>query len=177
MELNIRPATHRDLDRVEALYHALNDYLARPEVENGPRWSRDVYPLREHAAQGLADGELYLAELDGKLAGTVIYLSEQGEEYRQVNWQLPFTAPAVVIHILAVHPDCMGRGVGAALLDYAAVVARQRGALAVRLDTYEENHAAARLYEKCGFSYRGRLDLGLEEIYGLKWYSVYEKLV
>ena len=42
MELQIRKADEKDLDQVEQLYHALNDYLARPEVENGPRWSRDV---------------------------------------------------------------------------------------------------------------------------------------
>ena len=36
MELQIRKADEKDLDQVEQLYHALNDYLARPEVENGP---------------------------------------------------------------------------------------------------------------------------------------------
>lgn len=177
MDMQIRKATERDMDGIEQLYNALNDYLARPEVENGPRWSRGVYPLREHAQEGLDAGELYVATIQGRIAGTVIYLSQQGEEYRQVNWQLPYDAPAVVIHILAVHPDYLGCGVGTALLDYAAVVGRDRGAQAVRLDTYEENHSAARLYEKCGFSYRGLLDLGLEEIYGLKWYRIYEKLL
>ncbi len=33
------------------------------------------------------------------------------------------------------------------------------------------------LYERCGFAYRGTIDLGLEELYGLKWYHVYEKLL
>ncbi|MBS4785655.1 MAG: GNAT family N-acetyltransferase [Clostridiales bacterium] len=177
MELQIRKADEKDLDQVEQLYHSLNDYLARPEVENGPRWSRDVYPLREHAAEGLEAGELYVAEKRGQIVGTVIYLSRQGEEYQQVDWQLPYEVPAVVIHVLAVHPDYMGCGIGAALLDHAAAVGRERGARAIRLDTYEENHAAIRLYEKCGFSCRGLLDLGLEEIYGLKWYKVFEKVL
>ena len=45
------------------------------------------------------------------------------------------------------------------------------------MDTYEENLPAVRLYEKCGFDYRGLVDLGLEEIYGLKWYKVFEKVL
>ena len=51
MGLRIRKATREDLDAVEALYNALNDYLA--VHENGPRWSRGVYPLREHAEKAL----------------------------------------------------------------------------------------------------------------------------
>lgn len=47
----------------------------------------------------------------------------------------------------------------------------------IRLDTYEENAPAASLYEKSGYSYRGLVDLGLEEVYGLKWYKVFEKLL
>jgi len=36
---------------------------------------------------------------------------------------------------------------------------------------------AVRLYEKCGFKYMGMVDLGLEEIYGLKWYKVFERVL
>ena len=175
MGLRIRKATREDLDAVEALYNALNDYLA--VHENGPRWSRGVYPLREHAEEGLAEGQLYVAELDGHIAGTVIYQEEQGDVYRQVDWQLPFETPAVVIHILAVHPDFFRQGVASALLDYAAEFGRSHGARTVRLDTYEENTAACRLYERCGFRKMARIDLGLEEIYGLKWYFAYEKVI
>ena len=47
----------------------------------------------------------------------------------------------------------------------------------IRLDTYEENAPAASSYAKSGYSYRGLVDLGLEEVYGLKWYKVFEKLL
>ena len=42
---------------------------------------------------------------------------------------------------------------------------------------YEKNDSAIRFYESCGFSRRGTIDLGLEELYGLKWYYAYEKPV
>lgn len=63
------------------------------------------------------------------------------------------------------------------LRSHAEELGRSRGMQAVRLDTFEENLPAVRLYEKCGFSYRGMVDLGLEEIYGLKWYKVFEKVL
>lgn len=63
------------------------------------------------------------------------------------------------------------------MLDYAEVIGKKQGVKAIRLDTYEENLPAVRLYERCGFQYIGLVGLGLEEIYGLKWYKVFEKIV
>ena len=56
-------------------------------------------------------------------------------------------------------------------------IGKHRDAKAIRLDVYEKNLLAIRLYEKCGFKYMGLVDLGLEEIYGLKWYKVFEKVL
>lgn len=93
------------------------------------------------------------------------------------DWQVPFDAPVFVIRILAVHPEFMRNGIGTALLEYATKLGQQQGIQAVRLDVFEENLSAIRLYERCGFICRGTVDLGLEEIYGLKWYKVYEKVI
>ena len=82
-----------------------------------------------------------------------------------------------MIHVLAVHPDFFRMGVGTARLDYACNMGRENGVGAVRLDVYEKNSSAIHLYESCGFLYRGTIDLGLEELYGLKWYHVYEKIL
>lgn len=175
MLITVRQATNDDIDEVEMLYNALNDYLAIHE--NYPRWRRDIYPLREHAQEGLDSGCLYVAEVQGRIAGTAIFLQEQGEVYESVDWQIGYDVPVFVIHVLAVHPDFLRCGVGAALLSHAENIGKSMGVKAIRLDTYEENTPAARLYVKCGYQYRGTIDLGLEEIYGLKWYKVFEKVL
>ena len=175
MDINVRKATAADIDDIEQLYNELNEYLAAGE--NYPKWKKGIYPLRQDAEEGLADGNLYVAEVDGHVAGTVIFLSEQGDVYGDVKWQTEFNVPVVVLHILAVHPDYMRRGVARQLLLFAETVGRQRGATAIRLDTYIENLPAIKLYESCGFSCRGVVDLGLYEQYGLKWYKVFEKLI
>lgn len=175
MDITVRPATGHDLDAVEKLYIDLSDYFETHE--NYPKWKKGSYPLRCHAEEGLHDKTLYVAEKNGEIVGTVMYLYHQDEPYKTVDWQLPADTPVVVLHILAVHPSHYGTGVGRTLMDYAEIVARERGAQAIRLDTYVDNLPACCLYEKCGYSFRGLVDLGLEKIYGLKWYRAYEKVL
>ena len=175
MPILIRKATASDLNAIARLYDDLNDHLAAHV--NYPGWRKGSYPLRQDAEEGLADGTLYVAELNGQIAGTVMYLRTQCEPYKTVDWQLPFDVPVIALHILAVHPEYQGMGVGRALMNYAETLARETGALAVRLDTHEYNAPACRLYESCGYSMRGLVDLGLSEKYGLKWYKTFEKLI
>lgn len=175
MSITIRQAVKEDLDAVERLYNDLTDRLRTGP--NYPGWKSGVYPLRCDAEEGLADGTLYVAELDGCIAGTVMYPETQGAPYQSADWQLPFDVPVITLHILAVHPAYQGRGVGRALLKYAEDLGKRRGALAVRLDTREGNLPACRLYEQTGYSMRGLIDLGLEEVTGFKWYRTYEKLL
>ena len=175
INIAVRLATENDIDAIEYLYDALNDYLA--SHENYPRWKKGIYPIREDAEEALAKGNLYVAIKDGKVAGTVVYSTDQENIYRAIEQQIEFDAPVIVIRKLAVLPDYFGCGIGKALLEYAEVIGRQKVAKAIRLDTYEENLPAVRLYEKCGFKYIGLVDLGLEKIYGLKWYKVFEKVL
>lgn len=151
MDIIVRMATANDMDAVEHLYNDLNDYLATHE--NYPRWKKGVYPIREDAEEALAKGSLYVAIADGKVAGTVVYSSDQENAYQTVKWQIAFDVPVLIICKLAVLPEFFGCGVGKALLDYAEVIGRQQGAKAIRLDVYEENLPAVRLYEKCDFMY------------------------
>ena len=156
MDIVVRKATEADLDEIEQLYDDLNDSIVG--VTEGPRWIKGVYPLRRDAEEGLAADCLYVAEVDGVIAGTVMYLNEEelSAPYQTVKWQKDLAAKETfVIHVLAVHPKFQGRGVGKALLDHAYVVGQEKGIKAVRLDVYETNVPAIRLYEKCGFMKTG----------------------
>ncbi len=46
----------------------------------------------------------------------------------------------------------------------------------IRLDVYEKNLPAIKLYEKYGFQYIDTVDLGLDQ-YGLNWFYLYEKIL
>ena len=83
MEIKVRIAEEKDVERVAMLYEKLHDYLETHE--NHPRWIRGIYPTKVNAQEGFEKGWLYVAEIDGQLAGSVIYLHEQGEVYNQVK--------------------------------------------------------------------------------------------
>lgn len=52
---------------------------------------------------------------------------------------------------LFVCPDCRSRGVGRALIEFAAAFARQAGCVRVELNVWGFNREAAACYEQCGF--------------------------
>jgi len=175
MKLNIRPGTPGDLDALAQLYDDLNDHLQR--TVNWPGWAKGIYPARQDAADGLAEGTLWVAEDAAGLAGTVILRHTPQPAYRTVQWQAPLEdARVLVLYTLAVDWLHQDQGVASALLDFAARRGRAEGSGALRLDVYEKNAPAIRLYEANGFARIGAVSLGLEQ-YGLDRFYLYEKLL
>lgn len=55
------------------------------------------------------------------------------------------------VYSLATRHEARGQGIGASLLEAAAVAARRRGCRALRLEVRTNNAAATRLYERLGY--------------------------
>ncbi len=104
---------------------------------------------RRHLAGAEArdrEAELWVAELDGRIVGTVTYcpvgspwheLAREGEgEFR----------------MLAVHPDAQGRGVGMALAAHCDQRARAEGMTGMVLCSMQEMTAAHHVYERLGYA-------------------------
>lgn len=175
MSLIIRRGMPEDLDALENLYSEVCDHMAATVNYTG--WKRDVYPARQDAETGIREGTLFLAEEDGEAAGSFILSPRQEAAYAGANWQAELEERDVLtVYTFTVHPKRRGRGVGRAMLAFAARYAAERGVKALRLDVYEKNLPARRLYESAGFRYAGTVSLGLEDI-GLDWFRLYEKLL
>lgn len=175
MNFNIRIAAETDIDELEALYDALNDRLAA--MVNYPGWMKGVYPVRETAARGIAEGCLYVAICDDLIVGSIILRRGMEPIYQKADWQARLSEEAVLaIYTVVVHPDCLARGIGQGLMDFAVEYGLQTDTKALRLDVYEHNLPAIRLYEKNGFKYIESVDLGLST-YGLNKFYLYEKLI
>ena len=175
MSLIIRRGTPEDLDALENLYGEVCDHMAATVNYTG--WKRDVYPARQDAEAGVREGTLFLAEETGKAAGSFILSPRQEAAYAGANWQAELEERDVLtVYTFTVHPKRRGRGVGRAMLAFAARYASEQGAKALRLDVYEKNLPARRLYESAGFRYVDTVSLGLEDI-GLDRFRLYEKLL
>ncbi|MAL11220.1 MAG: ribosomal-protein-alanine N-acetyltransferase [Maricaulis sp.] len=60
------------------------------------------------------------------------------------------------LYSLAIAPAARGQGLGSELIAAAISAARARKCHVVRLEVRESNAAARALYERCGFTLRGR---------------------
>ncbi|WP_032121135.1 GNAT family N-acetyltransferase [Clostridium amazonitimonense] len=175
MDIIIELGKENDVDELEQLYNDLNDHLEK-EV-NYPGWKKGIYPVRENAVHGVKQGNLYVAKHDGKIIGSVILSQKPEPAYYKVKWEFESDYSDVfVVYTFVVHPDFLKCGVGKALMDFAIEYSIKSQAKSIRLDVYERNIPAIRLYEKCGFKYVDTVDLGLGN-YGLDWFKLYEKLL
>lgn len=82
----------------------------------------------------------------------------------------------LVIYTFVVKPSYLKNGIGQKMLEFASELGSNTKINALRLDVYEKNTPAIRLYEKCGFQYIATVSLGLEDC-GLDWFLLYEKLL
>jgi GNAT superfamily N-acetyltransferase len=100
------------------------------------------------------DGLLLAARSEGRLVG-----------YACLYWHFSSleAVETVLMNDLFVSPDCRGQGVGRALIEASAEVARERGAPYLEWATAPDNETAQRLYDSTGadrsewFSYELRV--------------------
>lgn len=166
--MTIRLATEADLPAAISLIRAV---VPQMHAAGNFQWE-STYPDEAVLLRDVASGWLWLAELDGRLAGVAALTTEQDAEYAQADWN--FAEPALVIHRLAVHPDFQGLGVAASLLNWAENVSAERGLRVLRVDTNSENAATQRLFPKLGYRFAGEIPLGFRP--GLRFFC-YEKRI
>lgn len=175
MEIEIRLGNEKDIDVLENLYNDLNDYLEA--TTNFTGWRKGIYPIRQDAIEGVSDSSLFVATQNDTIVGSMILRNHQDSPYSTVTWQAELEdSQVLVIHSFVVSPLYLQHGIGKHMLDYAYDYASITKILALRLDVYEKNYPAIKLYEKCGYFYIGSVSLGLEDI-GLNWFKLYEKLI
>ena len=176
MNITIEKGTKFDIEKIVQLYDDLNDFLE--SGINYPGWIKGIYPNREDAEAGVAKGTLYVAKIAEEIVGSIILNHGPEPAYSKADWKdknVDYSG-IFVIHTFAVHPSHLKNGIGMELMNFANCHAIHEGATSIRLDVYENNAPAIRLYEKCGFEYVDTVDLGLGR-YGLHHFKLYEKVL
>lgn len=90
-------------------------------------------------------GTMYLAQWNGQPAGLLYWLEEQGDAR---------------IEALLTIPEVWGKGVSAALMEFAQEAARVSGCSTIQVWPFAENHRARRFYEKHGFHSTDQIRMG-----------------
>lgn len=133
------------------------------------QWDNN-YPNEKAFAQDIYLMKLWVADLDGTIAGVSAITTDQDPEYAEVGWDINETA--IVTHRLAVSPRYHGKGVAIALMQKAEDEAIRRGIKKLRVDTNSMNQATQKLFPKLGYVFAG--EIGLSYRPGLKFFC-YEK--
>ncbi len=158
--MKLLQATLNDLDSALSFYDYVTEHT--PGIASYAQWSKGKHPTAGGIEAYVREGSMYLYTKDG-LAGAVALTMYQEEYYHSVGWSVQAQDDEVaVIHILAVHPDRQGAGIGAEMVREAVRIAREKGMKAVRLDATASNTPVHRLYERLGFVCRGRQHLYAE---------------
>ncbi|GAB4043944.1 GNAT family N-acetyltransferase [Spirosoma jeollabukense] len=167
--MTVRQATTADLPALMTLIQRIV-----PLMREAGNFQWDAhYPNETVFGQDIAKGQLWVADIDGQLAGLAALTEDQEPEYAQVGFDL--SQRAIVTHRLAVDPAFRGQGVAAALLTQAEQLAIDRGISFLRIDTNSENQATQKLFPKLGYQYAGEITLGFRP--GLRFMAYEKKLV
>ena len=163
-----RRATASDLPSILALIRRVVPLM---NASGNFQWTDD-YPNEAVFSADIAQNHLWVAELDGAVAGVAALTTDQDAEYAQADWDV--AEPALVTHRLAVDPAAQGQGVALALMEQAEKQAVEQGLRVLRVDTNSENAATQRLFPKLGYRFAGEIGLAFRP--GLRFFCYEKKL-
>jgi GNAT superfamily N-acetyltransferase len=105
----------------------------------------------EVTAKRIAGGQCYVAEAEGKLAGTIVVQPT----YKQNDCEYFTRAGVAAVHQFAVDPEAQGKGIGRALLHACENWALEQGFCELAMDTAEQAEHLIRLYSSLGYAHVG----------------------
>lgn len=141
----VRPARTIEIGGIQDVVRAANAHY----VETMPRTVFPSYLASALDIEGrMRDGTVLVAELDGRIVGTITAFADANDEGMPVRW------PAGVggLRATAVHPDAQGHGVGRALVTACLDAVAATGADMIALHTATMMVSAIALYERTGFA-------------------------
>lgn len=144
MILSVRKAVPND---VSAVYELFRQAIRVMNNNNIPQWD-EIYPNKDDIYQDIQKNEMYLCEIEKKIASVFVLNTEYDEQYNNGRWKYPHF---MVLHRLCVNPDFQHQGIAKRTLAAAEKIAGQNMAQSIRLDVFSLNPIALHLYQSCGY--------------------------
>ncbi|CAL9450786.1 hypothetical protein SUDANB121_02452 [Nocardiopsis dassonvillei] len=130
--MKLRPGGPDDLSTVLGMLDSAVEWLVSNNRTG--QWGTEPWSSRPKAVarieKMLAEGEPWIAEVDGEPAGTLVLDTAPGPEVP------PADEPEVYVRLLVTDRRFAGRGVGSTLLEHAAEETRRRNVDLLRVDCF-----------------------------------------
>ena len=139
----------------------INDAKALFKSEGSDQWQDlDNYPNENTIVNDINNGEMYINEINGIIAGCVVLSSKQEEAYDKIydgTWQN--YGPYLVIHRIAIKKEMYRMGIAKELLAKMIEISKEKEISSIKVDTKVDNIRMISLLESFGFKIRGKIDL------------------
>ncbi len=170
--MKILKAKPDQFQRVREFYFAVIDGIGDDGDSVG--WKKDIYPAPDFLKKSIENGELYIAEEEGGIAGAMVLNHESNDEYRKFDWPTKADEEEVtVIHALGILPSVRRKGYAKQMVRFAMDLARENNQKVIRLDVLKGNIGAKNLYSGMGFRYLHTLPMYYEDT-GWTDFELYE---
>lgn len=158
--LTVRPATAFELRDVLAVLDEAAAWLQDIGVtEQWPAVISQDEGWVARVSRFVSEGRFFVARAGDTAVGVFHLRDEAGLDGGPSAWWLweEQAQPSLYLFTLAVRRSVAGRGVAAAMLDWAFDSAQQRGRV-LRLDCWAGNHKLRRYYTAAGFEHLGDVE-------------------
>lgn len=156
-------------DNIPAIMELVSRVVPLMQASGNLQWNEN-YPNHEVFKKDAEARQLWIAEIEGSIAGVAAITEEQTPEYATTGMNLD--EPAIVVHRLAVDPEYRSQGIAIALMQKAEQIAKERGITVMRADTNTQNQGMQKLFVKLGYTLFG--ETGFARRPGLRFFC-YEK--
>lgn len=163
----IRKAILADITDIMAI---IKETIIELHSYGNTQWDEN-YPQEKDFLLDIQQGDLYVSEREGTLAGFACINKVEPAEYTALPWSMQETA--MIVHRMAVTPGCRRSGIGTELMAFADEYAVKNNVRYLKTDTYSINTKMNALFEKCGYKLVGEMRFLSKE----KPFYCYEKVV
>ena len=170
-----RQALTNDKEKIIAFYDVAIE--ANNKAEINLRWKKDVHPSHRLLCSSVENGELFLWEENGEILAACIMNDFYNESYEKISWGIKASKKELgIIHVLAVAPQSLRKGIGEKLLTELINYAKSTTIKSIRLDVFKVNVPAIKLYEKVGFKCMGETVMFVPNI-GEEKFCLFEYII
>ena len=142
----IRKAVLLDIEAILSVTKA----CAKTMIVKGIYQWNQHYPSAKAFQNDIKRNELYIIEIENKVAGCIVISTHMDEEYVPIRW-LTKNENNIYIHRLAIHPKYQGLGYAQKLMAFAEGYAIDNNYSSIRLDTFSQNKRNQKFYELRGY--------------------------
>lgn len=153
MILKYRRATLND---IEEIWNMVRNSIDVMERNNIFQWD-DLYPAKEDFLKDIEKNQLYVGLVNNHIVVVYALNQECEKEYENGNWKYKEEL-FYVVHRLCVNPNFQNKGIAKLTLLHIETQLKSKGVYVIRLDVFQNNPFAIRLYESLGYSKVGYAD-------------------